>query len=65
MASKMSLNGKPVVVMLATFEFLAAGTGTDLILTHQGAFIDWPEGAQMIEAGWRSLLDRVAKELAQ
>ncbi|MFZ0746024.1 MAG: SRPBCC family protein [Terracidiphilus sp.] len=63
MASKMSLNGKPIVVMLATFEFRAAGTGTDLTLTHQGAFIEWPEGAQMIEAGWRGLLDRIAKEL--
>ena len=65
MASKMSLNGKPVVVMLATFEFLPAATGTDLILTHQGAFINWPGGPQMIEAGWRGLLDRVAKELAK
>ena len=62
MASKMSLNGKPIVVMLATFEFLNAGAGTDLVLTHQGAFIEWPDGAPMIEAGWRSLLERLAKE---
>ena len=64
MASKMSLNGKPIVVMLATLEFLSAETGTDLILTHQGAFLDWPGGPQMIETGWRGLLDRVVKELA-
>ncbi len=64
LSSKMSLNGKPVVVMLATFEFLSAGTGTDLILTHQGAFLDWPDGAPMIEAGWASLLDRMEKGLA-
>jgi uncharacterized protein YndB with AHSA1/START domain len=63
MASKMSLNGKPVVVMLATFEFLPADSGTDLILTHQGAFIEWPDGLRMIEAGWRSLLERITKEL--
>jgi hypothetical protein len=50
--------------MLATLEFLSAETGTDLILTHQGAFLDWPGGPQMIETGWRGLLDRVVKELA-
>jgi len=65
MASKMSLNGKPIVVMLATFEFLPAATGTNLILTHQGAFLEWPDGARMIEAGWRGLLDRLANELAK
>lgn len=65
MASKMTLNGKPIVVMLATFEFLPAGAGTDLILTHQGAFLEWPDGPKMLEAGWRGLLDRLGKEMAQ
>jgi uncharacterized protein YndB with AHSA1/START domain len=65
MASKMSLNGKTIVVAITSFEFLSAATGTDLILTHQGTFLDWPDGSQMIEAGWRGLLDRVAKEVAQ
>jgi uncharacterized protein YndB with AHSA1/START domain len=63
MTSKMSLNGKAIVVMLATFEFLAAETGTELILTHQGAYLEWPDGPRMIESGWKSLLDRVALEL--
>ena len=61
---KMSLNGKPVQVTLLTFEFLPSGAGTDLVLTNQGTFIDWPDGPKMIEQGWRGLLDRVAKELA-
>jgi len=65
MVSKMSLNGKPIVVMLATFEFLPTGTGTDLILTHQGAYLDWPDGPKMLEGGWNALLDRLGKELAQ
>jgi len=64
MTSKMSLNGKPIVVMLATLEFVSAEAGTVLILTHQGAFLDWPDGPKMIESGWRSLLDRVATELS-
>jgi uncharacterized protein YndB with AHSA1/START domain len=62
--SRMSLNGKPIVVMLATFEFVPAEPGIDLILTHQGAYIDWPDGVKMIEMGWRVLIDRLAKEAA-
>ena len=65
MASRMSLNAKLVVVMQATLEFLPQGTGTNLILTHQGAFLEWPDGAWMLEAGWRALLDRLEKEVAQ
>ncbi len=65
MTSKMALNGKTIVVMLATFEFLSAGTGTTLALTHQGAYVEWPDGPGMIQAGWRSLLERLANELAQ
>ena len=65
MTSKMSLNGKPIVVMLATFEFVPAEKGTDLLLTHQGTYIDWPDGVKMIEAGWRGLIDRLEKDLAQ
>jgi uncharacterized protein YndB with AHSA1/START domain len=65
MTSRMSLNGKPIVVMLATFEFLPTEKGTDVILTHQGTYIDWPDGVKMIEVGWRGLIDRLEKELAQ
>lgn len=64
-ASVMTLNGKPVLAAQVTFEFLASGSGTDLICTSQGAFFDWPEGPAMIEAGWRGLLDRVGKEVAR
>jgi uncharacterized protein YndB with AHSA1/START domain len=63
--SRMSLNGKPIVVMLATFEFVPGEEGTDVVLTHQAAYIDWPDGVKMIEMGWRSLLDRLQKDLAQ
>jgi uncharacterized protein YndB with AHSA1/START domain len=63
-ANVMSLNGKPILAAQVTFEFLPAGSGTDLICTSQGAFFDWPQGPMMIEAGWRALLDRVGQELA-
>ena len=62
--AKMSMNGKPISITLLTFEFLPAGEGTELVLTNQGTFVDWPDGAKMIEQGWNSLLDRVGKTLA-
>jgi len=65
MTTRMSLNGKPIAVMLATFEFVPAEKGTDVILTHQATYIDWPDGVKMIEAGWTQLIDRLEKELAQ
>ena len=61
---KMALNGKAISVTLVTLEFLASGTGTNLVLTNQGTFVDWPEGAQMIEHGWRGLLESLARSLA-
>ena len=61
---KMSLNGKPININLLTFEFLPLDTGTSLVLTNQGTFVDWPEGAKMVEQGWRGLLDRIGSEVA-
>ena len=65
MTAKMTLNGKPVQIALLTFEVLPSGDGTDLVLTNQGTFIDWPGGDKMVEEGWRGLLGRVGAELAQ
>jgi uncharacterized protein YndB with AHSA1/START domain len=64
MTSRMALNGKPILVGLTTFEFAATEEGTDLFLTHQGTYIDWPDGAKMIEAGWNGLIETLAKDLA-
>jgi uncharacterized protein YndB with AHSA1/START domain len=36
----MKINGVPISVSLATIEFKPAGTGTLLIITEQGAFLD-------------------------
>jgi len=65
MTGKMSLNGKPISITVVTLEFLSSGTGTGLVLTNQGAFIDFPGGPAMIEQGWHALLDRLGKELAE
>jgi uncharacterized protein YndB with AHSA1/START domain len=65
MTSRMSLNQKPIAVILTTFEFVPGDKGTDVVLTHQGTYIDWPDGAKMIEVGWRGLIERLEKDLAQ
>lgn len=65
MTSRMTLNGKPIVVMLATFDFQSSASGTDLVLTHQGTYIEWPGGDKMIEQGWNSLFESLRKHLAQ
>lgn len=69
MTNRMSLNGKVIAVMLATIEFVPAEQGstlgTDLILTHQGTYIDWPDGVKMIEMGWAHLIERVQTVLTE
>ena len=64
-AYTMTLGGRHISASLATFELLPTETGTDLIFTHQGAFFEGSDGPQMREAGWRSLLDRLAAELSR
>ncbi len=63
-ASTMALGGRRFSASLVTFELLPAKTGTDLICTHQGAFFEGADGPQIREAGWRTLLDKLAAELA-
>ncbi len=62
--TRMSLNGKPILIAVLTLEFLPSATGTDLVFTNQGTYIEWPGGPAMIEHGWRGLFDRLDKELA-
>lgn len=63
-ASTMTLGDKRISASLVTIEFLPTDTGTDLICTHQGAFFEGADGPQMREAGWRQLLENLAKELS-
>jgi len=62
-ASTMTLGEKRISASLVTVEFLPTDKGTDLICTHQGAFFEGADGPQMREAGWRHLLEQLAKEL--
>lgn len=64
-ASTMALGEKPISVSLITVEFLPSGEGTDLICTHQGAFFEGADGPEMRAGGWRTLFDKLGRELAQ
>ena len=62
LASTMSVGAQCISASLVTIELLPSGAGTDLILTHQGAFFEGADGPAIREAGWRTLLERLAAE---
>ena len=66
-AATMDLGEKRILIALVTAEFLRTDAGTDLILTHQGTYLSGPSGLtpQMLEAGWRKLLDILSAVVAE
>jgi uncharacterized protein YndB with AHSA1/START domain len=64
-AATMSLGDRRISASLVTFELLPTDKGTDLICTHQGAFFEGSDGPERREGGWRTLLDKLAQELAR
>ena len=64
-ASTMRLGEQCISASLVTVELLPSETGTDLILTHQGAFFEGADGPEIREVGWRTLLERLAAEAAR
>jgi uncharacterized protein YndB with AHSA1/START domain len=64
-AYKMSMEGTPFSASLATVELLKTEKGTDLILTHQGAYFENADGPEMRKGGWTELLGKLEKELAR
>jgi len=64
-AYRMSMDGRPFSVAIATIEMVASAAGTDLILTHQGTYLEGADGPEMRKGGWISLLDKLEKELAR
>jgi uncharacterized protein YndB with AHSA1/START domain len=64
LASTMKLGGRRISVTQVTFELLPDGNSTELLCTHQGAFLPGSDGPQMREAGWNTLLDRLQAVVA-
>jgi uncharacterized protein YndB with AHSA1/START domain len=58
-ASDMRISEHRFSVSLITVEILAAGEGSRLVFTHQGAFFEGADGPEMREEGWRQLLGRL------
>ena len=63
-ASTMTLGENCISSALVTVEIQPAGSGTELILTHQGAFFQGSDTPEMRQAGWEILMDRLGTELA-
>jgi uncharacterized protein YndB with AHSA1/START domain len=59
----MHMDEKLISVSVATIEFRPQGTGTHLVLTEQGAFLDGLDQAQGREEGTRQLMGALAAEL--
>jgi uncharacterized protein YndB with AHSA1/START domain len=59
----MSLDETRISVSLATVELTAAGAGTRLRYTEQGAYLDGHEAPRMREQGMGELLDALDQEL--
>jgi uncharacterized protein YndB with AHSA1/START domain len=63
-AQTMDLGDKRISAALVTVELVAEGEGTRMTCTHQGAFFEGADGPKMREAGWNTMFDKLAKELA-
>ncbi len=58
-AYRMSIDGRPFSVSVATIELIPAGAGTELILTHQGVYLEGADGPEMRKGGWEHLLGKL------
>jgi uncharacterized protein YndB with AHSA1/START domain len=62
-AYEMHLDDRKISVSLATLELKPAGTGTRLVMTEQGAFLDGYDDAGSREHGSNILLDALGNSL--
>jgi uncharacterized protein YndB with AHSA1/START domain len=62
-AYSMTVGENRISSSLATLQFKPSGTGTQLIFTEQGAFLDGLDSAAPREGGWKELLDALGRAL--
>lgn len=62
-AYSMMIGDRRISASLATTQFKPEGSGTRLIFTEQGAFLDGYDNAPQRESGTRGLLEALAKEV--
>ena len=58
-ASTMKMGDRIFSASQVTFELVPTEAGTDLIITHQGAFFEGSDGPAMREQGWNVLADKL------
>ena len=62
-AYRMATEAGPMSASLTTIELVPQGTGTLLVQTEQGAYLDGSDDGTGREAGWRELLEKLAREV--
>lgn len=65
LAYAMTIDGAPPSGSLLTMEFVPEGTGTKLVFTEQGAYLDGEDGPIQREEGSRELLETLAEALGE
>lgn len=63
-AYDMHLDARKISVSIATFEFKPSGSGTTLVMTEQGAFLDGYDDNGSRERGSGELMDKLGAWLA-
>jgi uncharacterized protein YndB with AHSA1/START domain len=64
-ATTMDLEDKRILAAQVTVELVPNGSGTDLILTNQGAFFNGGLTPEMLQNGWRGLLEKLTSAMEQ
>ena len=62
-AYRMATEAGPMSASLTTIELVPQGSGTLLVQTEQGAYLDGADDGTQREAGWRELLEALAREV--
>ena len=60
----LDLGERRISAALLTVDLVEDGQGTRMTCTHQGAFFEGADGPKMREAGWNTMFDKLARELA-
>ena len=60
---EMHLDGNKISVSVSTIELIPAGSGTRLVLTEQGAYLDGYDDAGAREHGTNELMDALGRSL--
>jgi uncharacterized protein YndB with AHSA1/START domain len=62
-AYRMGTEAGPLSASLVTIELVPQGSGTLLVQTEQGAYLDGSDDGTEREEGWRELLEALAREV--